>query len=99
MKIFKTPAFLISLIYILIGVYDYYSSLSISKYFDSIKDDLGMELIFPSNMFGILLRRYGAFILETDAFFWIGQIIGLTLYFLILLVVQIGISYLVSKAK
>ncbi|WP_139241968.1 hypothetical protein [Aquimarina spongiae] len=80
MKQTTVTSFIISLVYISLGTYDYFTDLKLSKYVDSISDGLDLILILPSNLFGILFRNLGMLITDSELFFFFGQIIGLIIY-------------------
>ena len=70
---------LFALIYILLGSLEVQFDLGLSRYIDGIRDGLDLYLVFPSHASGTWL----CFILGgNDLYFWIGQLVGLVLFWL-----------------
>ncbi len=86
---------IVSGIYITIGIYDYFTDLSVSEFVDSLYEDLSLTLVLPSNMFGIVVRNFGS----SDVFFILGQLIGYIQYCLSICAAIIMLKLLYRKIK
>jgi hypothetical protein len=81
-------AFYIAFCYVAIGTYELFSNAKIANYIDSISDGADLYTIFPAHVFGsILWGLIGGGNKNLILLGWIGQIIGLIFYSLILYVI------------